>query len=274
MTTSWSVSAATDRVDLDSTGRAEATFTVTNQSPTDQRLVFDVEPGETADRAWFDVVEPQVLVQHGGSATFLVRLVVPAGTPVGRCWFAGRAYSADHAPEETSVVSDRVAFEVRPSSRPVPWWRKWWWVFVVAALLMVAIAVVLAFVLRDDDSLVLHRSGQLVVNMGGTADLDEVLVGGASTEVDFDLRPGGGSGEWYITPANAAKMAQIGAAAEPVTACATATLSEDGIPNFGLVADDVICVRTSEGRQSVVTVLGPIGLGTTQLRISVTTYES
>ena len=273
MSGALSVSAASERVELDSTGRAEATFTVTNQGPIDQRLVFDVEPGETADQAWFNVVEPQVLVQHGGSATFLVRLAVPAGTAPGPGWFAGRVYSADRAPEETSVISDRVAFEIRQSSRPVPWWRKWWWVFVAAALLLVAIAVVLAFVLRDDSSTV-YRSGQLVINMGGTADLDEVIVGGSNTEFDFDLQPGGGSGEWYITPANAAKLAQIGAAAEPVTACATATLSEDGIPNFGLVADDVICVRTSEGRQSVVTVLGPIGLGVTQLRISVTTYES
>lgn len=272
--TSWRVSATTDRMELDPAGRAETTFTVTNQGPTDQRLVFDISPGETADRAWFNVIEPQVLVQHGATASFLVRLAVPAGTPAGPRWFVGRAYSADQAPEETSVVSDRVAFEVRPSSKPVPWWRRWWWVFVVSALFVVTIAVVLAFVLRDDDSLAVHRSGQLVINIGGTADLDQVLAGGADTEFDFDLQHGGGSGEWYMTPANGAKLAQIGAAAEPVSACAAASLSDEGVPNFGLAAGDVICVRTSEGRQSVVTVLEPIGLGVTQLRISVTTYES
>ena len=293
MTSPWNVSAATDRVELDATGRAEATFTVTNQGPTDQRLVFDVVPGETADRAWFNVVEPQVLVPHGGSTTFLVRLAVPAGTPAGSRWFAGRAYSAERAPEETSVVSDRVAVEVAATAAPVPWWRRWWWLLALAALvvlLVTVLIVVLVVALGGDDpppsgGVTVHRSGPMVIADDITVDLDELLYGGDAEHVEDLLfeavvgpRPTDGSPpvvvDRNLAPQNGSRAARIGAFTDPVAACANASLGDGRIPVEGIRAGEVICVRTNEGRLSVLTVFESLGRSPEPLRLSVTTFES
>lgn len=280
MTSPWTVSAGTDRVQLDATGRAEATFTVTNQGPTDQRMVFDVVPGETVDRAWFTVVEPQLLVSHGGSTTFLVRLTVPAGTPAGSRWFAGRAYSADRAPEETSVVSDRVAFDVRPSVAPVPWWRKWWWLLALAALTLVALVVVLVLVLGGDDEPTgppqpgtEFLRGSLVLGQTAAADLDQVNFEGDESQADiwFEAET---ETERYLTPQNGAMIAYIGSTANAATACAGTSMTEDRLPVDRLTGGDVVCVRTNEGRLAVMNVFEPATPSPGQLRLSITTYQS
>jgi hypothetical protein len=258
MTSPWTVKATTERVDLDPTGRAEATFTVTNNGPVDQRLVFDVVPGDGASRDWFDTATPQVLVTHGGSAPVLVSIAVPAGTAAGPLWFAGRAYSADRAPEETSVLSDRVAFEVEPSARPQPWWRRWWWVFAVAALVLVVVAVVLFLVLRKDQPpdggvkvpTVVRRAGAVTFNPSALIDLDEIILGGPdpANDLRYLVRPGRG----WIEPRNDARLAKIGPTDRPAEACTKATLSTDDIPVSEWQVGEVLCVRTNSGRLSVV----------------------
>lgn len=143
MTTAWTVTAGSPRVALDPGGRAQVTFTVTNGASTDDRAVFDVTPGENTDRAWFTVDEPQRPVPHGGSVPFLVTITVPATAAPGDHWLAGRVYSADSAPEESSAVSNRVAFEVAPAVAPPPRRIPWLWVAVAALVVAVIVAVVL-----------------------------------------------------------------------------------------------------------------------------------
>jgi hypothetical protein len=148
MTTEWVITEAAGRVDLRD-GKGETTFTVTNPSPVPDRVVFEVVAGDGADGSWFlPPSEPQLLVAAGVSATFLVRIVVPAGAPAGSYRLQGRAYSADTAPEEGSRLSGWVAFDVPPSAAPK---RPWWPYAVAAGLLAIVLGVVGFLVFGGDD---------------------------------------------------------------------------------------------------------------------------
>ncbi|WP_152363088.1 Stk1 family PASTA domain-containing Ser/Thr kinase [Microlunatus speluncae] len=153
MTTEWVVAAGAERLGLTASGTAEQpgpsigelTFTVTNPGPVEDRVVFEIVPGDGAKRPWFTVDEPQRLVPGGQSVTFLIKVSIPAGEPAGPFWVQGRVYSADTAPEESSRVSGRVTGEIAPTkikkSKP-------WWLLAVAALVVIVLGVVGWLVLR------------------------------------------------------------------------------------------------------------------------------
>jgi hypothetical protein len=145
MTTEWVVTAAAERYELTPQNTGEVTFTVTNPGPAQDRVVFEVVADERAGRAWFAVDEPQRPVPGGGSVSYLVKTAVPGGTAPGTYWMQGRAYSASTPPEETSRLSGRVTFEVRPVAKPS---RPWWPYAAAAALVVVVLAVVGWLVLR------------------------------------------------------------------------------------------------------------------------------
>ena len=86
----WTIGPSTERIELNPQGKAETTFTVTNNGPIDQRLVGDTVRSDNAAQVKIEVDEPQRLVTHGGTAQFLARVTVPAGTAAPVCWFAGR----------------------------------------------------------------------------------------------------------------------------------------------------------------------------------------
>jgi len=133
MTTEWAVSSLADKFTLDADNAGELKFTVTNPGEVADTVVFDVIPGEGAQRAWFDVLpEPQKAVGGGDSVEFLVKLKVPAGIPPGRSDMTGLAYSANTAPEESSRTSGRVAFEWKPKEKPKPIWP-----WIAAAVVMI-----------------------------------------------------------------------------------------------------------------------------------------
>lgn len=147
MTTEWAVVAAAGQFTLDARNSGELTFTVSNPGEAPDTVVFDVAPGEGTQRSWFTVAEPQRVVPGQGSVSFLVRLVVPPGTPPRRYDMTGFAYSANTAPEESSRSSGRVTYDVRAVVPPkrVPWP----WLAAAAALVLVVAGVVVWLVGRS-----------------------------------------------------------------------------------------------------------------------------
>jgi hypothetical protein len=144
--TSWQISPGTERIELKD-GQAEVVFTVTNPGPVDKRATVDVVGSEQAQGSWFNIAEPQQVIPHGGSKQFIATVKPDEKAPAGTHWLAGRVYSADAAPEEDSVTSDRVTFEVKPPPEKPK--TKWWlWALIAAGVVAVVVGVVLFLVLR------------------------------------------------------------------------------------------------------------------------------
>jgi hypothetical protein len=142
VSTQWVVTNASGRIALDDKKQGETTFTVSNPALNADRAVFEVVPGDGAERSWFTVADPQRMVPGTGSVPYLVKVAVPADAPAGSYAIQGRVYSADLAPEESSVLSGRVVFDIGaaapvPEAKPKPWW-----LIAVAALVVLVIGVV------------------------------------------------------------------------------------------------------------------------------------
>jgi hypothetical protein len=146
VSTEWVVTTSSERVALNEQRQGELTFTVTNPTGRADRAVFDVVPGDGADPAWFTVDEPQRSVRPTASVSYLVKAKIPTQVPAGEFAMQGRVYSADSAPEESSVLSGRVLFAVKAAEPPKPKGRPWW-IWVVVGLIVVVLAVTIPVVL-------------------------------------------------------------------------------------------------------------------------------
>jgi hypothetical protein len=145
MGTEWVVTTAAERYALNDQRQGELTFTVTNPTNVTDRAVFDVVPGEGADAAWFQVDEPQRTVRGTASVAYTVKAAVPTQAKPGDIPLQARVYSADTAPEESSVLSSRVVVTIPPLPQPkkplVPWW-----IWLVIGVLVLALIVTLTLV--------------------------------------------------------------------------------------------------------------------------------
>src|SRR5262245_22790322 len=214
MTTELMITAAAERVKLDGQNRAEIAFTVTNSGSAPSLVVFEPVPGDGADNAWFSVEEPQRRVDAGASVSFLVRIAVPTGTAAGSFMMQGRAYPAETAPEESSRLSTRVAFDVAPSAKPA---KPWWPYAVAAGVVLVVLAVVGWLVLRDGTA-----AGTLTVTVSGNGSVSSSPTGiscpsgcqasyPTGTVVTLTATPASGAtfGSWQNCPAPDGARCQI-----------------------------------------------------------------
>lgn len=141
MSTKWVITSAADRIALDNQRAGEIAFTVSNPTSNADRAVLEVVPGDGADPSWFATAEPQRLVPAGGSVAYLVKVAVAADAIPGQRSVQGRVYSSDQAPEEGSVLSGRIMFDVAGAAAPAPK-RRPWWLLAVAGLVVIVVGVV------------------------------------------------------------------------------------------------------------------------------------
>jgi beta-lactam-binding protein with PASTA domain len=147
---SFAVTAAGQRVNLDKTGAAQASFTVTNTSPEGRKGRLLTRPREPAKPEWLSVVgEPGRSFAPNAAEQVVVQLNLPPGSPPGSYSFRLDAVSEDD-PDEDFTEGPSVAFEVAPP--PEPGKKKFPWCILIVAgavVLLIVIGVVVWLLLRD-----------------------------------------------------------------------------------------------------------------------------
>jgi hypothetical protein len=158
---SFTVTAAGQKVNLDASGAAQASFTVTNTSAQTLKGRLLTRPSDPAKPEWFSIVGESVRdFAPNAAEQVVVQLAVPAGSPPGSYSFRLDAVSqAD--PDEDFTVGPPVAFEVAgppPPKKKFPWWIL---AIVGGVVLLIIIGVVVFLLVRDGNG---DRSTQLVGN--------------------------------------------------------------------------------------------------------------
>jgi hypothetical protein len=144
---SFTVTAAGQKVKLDSSGAAHVPFTVTNVSALTLKGRLLTRPSEQAKLDWFSIVGESVREFAPNAAEqVVVQLAVPAGSPPGSYSFRLDAVS-QITPDEDFTEGPSVAFEVAPPptpKKPFPWWI----VAVAGAVALLIIIVVIVLLVR------------------------------------------------------------------------------------------------------------------------------
>jgi beta-lactam-binding protein with PASTA domain len=142
------VTAAGEKVTLDESGRARASFTVTNASaePLKGRLV--TRPRKPAQPDWFSISGESIRdFAPNGTEQVVVQLAVPRGSRPGSYRFRLDAVS-EAAPDEVFTEGPWVAVEVgqQQPKKPFPWWIP---AVAAAAILLIVVAVLVLLLVRD-----------------------------------------------------------------------------------------------------------------------------
>jgi eukaryotic-like serine/threonine-protein kinase len=146
---SFTVTAAGQKVSLDPTGAAQASFTVTNTSPQGVKGRLLTRPRDPAKPEWVSIVGESVRPFAPNAAEqVVVQLNVPPGSPPGSYSFRLDAVSEDD-PDEDFTEGPSVAFEVAPPPQPQKKKFPWWILIVAAVVLLIVIGVVVWLLLRD-----------------------------------------------------------------------------------------------------------------------------
>ena len=133
----FAVTAAATNVRLNSTGRAECSFTVSNATRRSLRGRGVVRASDPAYQGWLKVlgdVERDYPV--GATHQVSVAIAVPPGSPTGTCSFRLDVVSAEN-PDEDFDEGPLVSFEVAASAPPAKSFP--WWILIVAAVVLLLI---------------------------------------------------------------------------------------------------------------------------------------
>jgi PASTA domain len=150
---SFTVTAAGQRVSLDASGTAKASFTVTNTSAQMLRGRLLAKPSEPAKADWLSIAGESIRdFAPNAAEQVVVQVGVPPGTPPGSYSFRLDAVS-EVEPDEDFTEGPSVAFDV--AAPPPPKKKKFpWWILAIIGgvlLLAIVIGVVVFFLTRDDD---------------------------------------------------------------------------------------------------------------------------
>lgn len=146
MSSLFAIVTPTNAVSVDSAGRGQAHFTVTNVSGRPVHGGARIVPQDPAAGSWLTLAgEAERAFPVGGTEQYIVRIAAPPGAPAGNYTLRLDMVGVDN-PDEEYDQGPTVAFAVhqpQPQKKPFPWW-----ILLVAAGVVIAIlAVVLIVVL-------------------------------------------------------------------------------------------------------------------------------
>ena len=258
---SFTVTTAATKVKLDSSGAAQAAFTVTNMSAQALKGRLLTRPSEQAKPDWFSVVGESVRdFAPNAAEQVVVRLAFPPGSPPGSYSFRLDAVSQID-PDEDFTEGPSVAFEVAPPptpKKPFPWWIL---AVVGAVVLLIIIGVGVFLLVRDDDSnatVVSSGTGTIPGTFLFDVDRGAVTPGGADlfweqqTAVQRRMVPRSGAtivnlGVRDFDAITAKELSKLSYATAPIQANADRTNQ--------LVNGDVFAVHSTDGNFAKVKVL-------------------
>jgi hypothetical protein len=159
---SFTVTTASERVTLDESGAARASFTVTNTSSQALQGQLYARPRDQAQSEWFTVAGDSIRdFAPNGAQQVVVELKVPPGTTPGSYSFRLDAVSEEN-PDEDFTEGPSVAFDVKappppPKKKKFPWWIL---AIVGAVVLLIIIGVVIWLLVRDTGTTVPRVVGE------------------------------------------------------------------------------------------------------------------
>jgi hypothetical protein len=259
---SFSVAAARNRVNLDSSGAARASFTVTNTSAQMLKGRLLPRPSDPAKAEWFSIDGESVRdFAPNASEQAAVQLNVPSGTPPGSYTFRLDAVSQVN-PDEDFTEGPSVAFDVAPPpepKKPFPWWIV---AVVGGVVLLIVIGVVVFLLVRGGGSkATVVSSGTGVIHGTFTYDVDTgTEIGGPmadlfweqQTAVARQMRPLNGAtlvnlGRVNFDSLTAKELSKLNYSSAPIPANAD--------PTNQLVEGDVFAVHSNAGNFAKIKVL-------------------
>lgn len=142
---SWEIAESDTTLEVDRTGHAQVTFTVTNAGTVRDRSVLTITPLDGAAEAWYSVEDPQRVVDPGASVAYLTEVSVPPATPAATYGLEAVVYSADADPGESSVTSRPVTFTIVPPGEKKSGPPMWLVIVLVLWVTLVIIGITIAF---------------------------------------------------------------------------------------------------------------------------------
>jgi beta-lactam-binding protein with PASTA domain len=131
----FAITIANETARLDSEGKGEVAFTVTNTTARPIRGQHRVKPLDSTNADWLSVAgETERDFSPNATHQVAVKISVPAGTPAGKYSFRLDAVSTNN-PDEDYTEGPTVAIEVQASKKPPP--QIPWWIVIVAAIVVV-----------------------------------------------------------------------------------------------------------------------------------------
>ena len=287
MANEYAITAAADRVSLDTNRRGQTTFTISNRTshplPTRARIV--TQRPEVS--AWFTVHEPERTLPPSETQQFTVSIAVPATAQAGDYAFRLDAIGVENPDEQHAQGQSVVVAVPAPvvTSKGFPWW-----IFAVGGLVLLVALVAVVLVLlgdgddddgnggvspqispviavpdepdeedeQDTDGAATETVAQGNVVLTGVAFLDLDGSGGqpggsvsASAGPETDIMVGNENIEQsMLAPVNDTLIGRAGASEPGNEGCAALSLGSEPVSLEQLSAGDHYCIQTTDGNLS------------------------
>jgi len=246
---SFTVTAAGQKVNLGTSGAAQASFMVTNTSAQTLKGRMLTRPSDSGSPEWFSVVGESVRdFAPNAAEQVVVQVNVPPTAPAGAYAFRLDAVSAVD-PDEDFTEGPSVEFDVEgqpPPKKKFPWVPWWILAIVGGVVLLIIIAVIVFLLVRNGSRAVSSGTGAIPAQQRFDVDTGKVPAAG---EAGADLLWQVGFGA-VMSPQNNATLVNIGVVdfdSIDKKKLKTLAYATTGLPHTVLVNNDVFAVHSADG---------------------------